>query len=296
MQRSAEVWSTFPNTWRIFFKQRLRWARNTWRSDLRALSRPWVYRHPFLAYTMVDKGLSGFTLLLGPAFMVHSLINQNWIFAAVLAGWWQLSRSAKLLPHLRRRPSSFLFIPGYVFVSWIMALIKLQALLTIRRQRWLTRQVAVENGQVVRTTDADPAEAPMGGPAPQQGHAGRAGARGGAADARTAACRPRCRSGRTQPQCPPRPTAAAGSHPGFVPRQAPPTEQITRIQARPRPYGVDQPTSPVNAVVPRQTSNSGPVPIRRTPARRARRQAEGRPPVESQTQPHQAVVARKGVA
>jgi hyaluronan synthase len=86
MQRTAEVWSTFPNTWRIFFKQRLRWARNTWRSDLRALSRPWVYRHPFLAYTMVDKGLSGFTLLLGPAFMVHSLINQNWIFAAVLAG------------------------------------------------------------------------------------------------------------------------------------------------------------------------------------------------------------------
>src|ERR1700754_373144 len=127
MQRSAEVWSTFPNTWRVFFKQRLRWARNTWRSDLRALSRPWVYRHPFLAYTMVDKGLSGFTLLLGPAFMVHSLINQNWIFAAVLAGWWQLSRSAKLLPHLRRRPSSFLFIPGYVFVSWIMAIIKLQA-------------------------------------------------------------------------------------------------------------------------------------------------------------------------
>src|SRR3954464_4061979 len=160
MQRSAEVWSTFPNTWRIFFKQRLRWARNTWRSDLRALSRPGVYRHPFLAYTMVDKGLSGFTLLLGPAFMVHSLINQNWIFAAVLAGWWQLSRSAKLLPHLRRRPSSFLFIPGYVFVSWFMALIKLQALLTIRRQRWLTRQVAVENGQVVRTTGADPAEAP----------------------------------------------------------------------------------------------------------------------------------------
>src|SRR3954451_11435324 len=117
---------------------------------------------------MVDKGLSGFTLLLGPAFMVHSLINQNWIFAAVLAGWWQLSRSAKLLPHLRRRPSSFLFIPGYVFVSWIMALIKLQALLTIRRQRWLTRQVAVENGQVVRTAGADPAAAPRAARAPHQ--------------------------------------------------------------------------------------------------------------------------------
>ena len=151
MQRTAEVWSTFPSRWRIFLRQRLRWARNTWRSDLRALSRRWVWRHPFLAYTMVDKGVSSFTLLLGPAFMIHSLVHQNWVFAGVLALWWQISRSAKLLPNLRRRPSSFFFIPGYVFVSWIMALIKLQALFTIRRQRWLTRQVAVENGEVVRT-------------------------------------------------------------------------------------------------------------------------------------------------
>ena len=153
MQRSAEVWSTFPNTWRVFFRQRLRWARNTWRSDLRALSNRWVYKHPFLAFTMFDKAISGFTLMLGPIFMVYSLIQQNWVFCAVLALWWQISRSAKLLPHLRRRPSSFFFIPGYVAVSWLMALIKLQALLTIRKQKWLTREVAVENGEVVRTTD-----------------------------------------------------------------------------------------------------------------------------------------------
>jgi cellulose synthase/poly-beta-1,6-N-acetylglucosamine synthase-like glycosyltransferase len=152
MQRTAEVWSTFPDQWRVFFRQRLRWARNTWRSDLRALSRGWVWRHPFLAYTMIDKGVSSFTLLLGPIFMAVALLNQNWIFAVVLALWWQISRSAKLLPHIRRRPSSFLFVPGYVFVSWVMALIKIHALLTIRRQRWLTRQVAVENGQVVHTS------------------------------------------------------------------------------------------------------------------------------------------------
>ncbi|WP_232667378.1 glycosyltransferase [Pseudonocardia sp. TRM90224] len=154
MQRTAEVWSTFPSGWRIFYKQRLRWARNTWRSDLRALSRKWVWKHPFLAYTMIDKGVSSFTLLLGPIFMIYSLIQQHWIFCIVLAAWWQISRSAKLLPHLRRRPSSFLFVPGYVFVSWIMAFIKIGALLTIRKQRWLTRQVAVENGEVVRTDDA----------------------------------------------------------------------------------------------------------------------------------------------
>jgi hyaluronan synthase len=169
MQRTAEVWSTFPDQWRIFFRQRLRWARNTWRSDLRALSRPWVWRHPFLAYTMVDKAVSGFTLLLGPIFMGVALVHQNWIFATVLALWWQISRSAKLLPHIRRRPSSFFLVPGYVFVSWVMALIKIQALLTIRRQRWLTRQVAVENGQVVRTSQPgtqphERSEPPQGAP------------------------------------------------------------------------------------------------------------------------------------
>jgi hypothetical protein len=106
-----------------------------------------------------------------------------------------------------------------------------------------------------------------------------------------------------QPQYPPGQPLPTGSHPGFVPHpglvphQAPPTEQITRIQARPRPYGVDQPTSPVNAIVPRQTSNSGPVPIQPHPRpAEPPRQPEGPPSVESETQPHQAVGARKGVA
>jgi hyaluronan synthase len=174
MQRSAQVWSTFPDSPRVFRKQRLRWARNTWRSDLRALSRPWVWSHPFLAYTMIDKAVSGFTVLLGPLFMIWAIVQQNWIFVAVLALWWQISRSAKLLPHIYRRPSSFFFIPAYLVFSWVMAIIKIHALLTIRKQRWLTRQVAVnEHGEVVRTSAAadeaaaaDPLTEPIGAPQP----------------------------------------------------------------------------------------------------------------------------------
>jgi cellulose synthase/poly-beta-1,6-N-acetylglucosamine synthase-like glycosyltransferase len=151
MQRTARVWSTFPSTWKTFVRQRMRWARNTWRSDLRALTRRWVWRHPFLAYTMLDKAVSCFTLLVGPVFMVFALLHQNWLFATGLALWWQISRAAKLLPHLRRRPSSFFLLPGYIAVSWLMAFIKIGAMLTIRQQRWLTRQVAVEGGAVIRT-------------------------------------------------------------------------------------------------------------------------------------------------
>jgi hyaluronan synthase len=151
MQRTARVWSTFPDTMKIFFKQRLRWARNTWRSDLRALSRRWVWRHPFLAYTMADKAISCFTLLFAPTFMTIAIVQQNWFFVITLAVWWYLSRAAKILPHLYRRPASFFLVPGFVLISFAMALVKIWALVTIKQQRWLTRQVQVHNGEVVRT-------------------------------------------------------------------------------------------------------------------------------------------------
>jgi cellulose synthase/poly-beta-1,6-N-acetylglucosamine synthase-like glycosyltransferase len=151
MQRSARVWSTFAGDGRTFFNQRLRWARNTWRSDLRALSHCWVYRHPFLAYTMLDKAVSSFTLLLSPFFMSLALARQDWTVVLALFAWWMVSRSAKLLPHLKRRPSSLLFVPAFTLLSFVMAGVKIYALVTIRRQQWLTRPVAVVDGKIVRT-------------------------------------------------------------------------------------------------------------------------------------------------
>lgn len=155
MQRSARVWSTFPDTFKTFVRQRLRWARNTWRSDLRALSERWVYRRPFLAFTMMDKAVSGFTLLVAPVYMIVGLVTERWGFCLALFVWWWLSRALKLLPHLRRRPLHFFLLPGYVAMSFVMALVKIAALCTIRTQRWLTRPVEVaEEGTVVRTAEA----------------------------------------------------------------------------------------------------------------------------------------------
>jgi cellulose synthase/poly-beta-1,6-N-acetylglucosamine synthase-like glycosyltransferase len=154
MQRSARVWSTFPTEARIFFRQRLRWARNTWRSDLRALGRGWVWkRHRFLAFSMLDKAVSSFTLLVSPAVMVIALVNRDLRFAGILALWWLVSRSAKMLPHLQRRPRSIFLIPLFVLLSFVMCLVKIWALCTIREQRWLTREVEVIDGSVVRTAE-----------------------------------------------------------------------------------------------------------------------------------------------
>lgn len=154
LQRSARVWSTFPRGARSFFKQRLRWSRNTWRSDLRALSRRWAWRHPFLAFSMIDKAISPFTLLVAPTVMAVAIGLGHWYVAGLLALWWIVSRSVKMLPHLERKPHhSLTMMPFFIVMSFVMALVKIAALLTVRRQKWLTRDVAVSARakQVVRT-------------------------------------------------------------------------------------------------------------------------------------------------
>jgi hypothetical protein len=82
--------------------------------------------------------------------MAHPPIAGDAAFAVVLAAWWQRRRSAHLLPHLRRGPSSFVFNPGYGCVSWILAIIAPQPLLTLHRLRRPTRHMATGNGYVRR--------------------------------------------------------------------------------------------------------------------------------------------------
>lgn len=150
MQRSARVWSTFPSRPREFLLQRLRWSRNTWRSDLRALSSRWILRYPFLGFTMVDKAISGFTLLVSPVVFTLALVGGRFAFAGILFAWWMVSRAAKLLPHLRRRPVDLVILPAFVGLTFVMALVKIYALGTLTTQRWLTRRVAVVDGEVAR--------------------------------------------------------------------------------------------------------------------------------------------------
>ena len=155
MQRSARVWSSFPSKPKRFFLQRLRWSRNTWRSDLRALTSGWVFRHKFLAFTMLDKAVSSFTLLLSPVIFVLALVDQRYLFAGVLCAWWLVSRAAKLLPHLRRRPADVLILPLFVGLTFVMALVKIYALATVTTQGWLTRRAKPTDDVALVTFDDD---------------------------------------------------------------------------------------------------------------------------------------------
>ncbi|MCC6437004.1 MAG: glycosyltransferase [Acidimicrobiales bacterium] len=165
MQQNARVWSTFPRGARTFFRQRLRWARNTWRSDLRALRERWVFRHKWLAFSMLDKAVSSFTLLVAPVFMIFALVTRHFAIAGFLALWWLVSRGIKYLPHLQRRPLDVLLLPAFILVTFVVAGMKIVALLSIRRQRWLTRDVEVVDGKITRVVPGTSRPAPLAGTA-----------------------------------------------------------------------------------------------------------------------------------
>jgi cellulose synthase/poly-beta-1,6-N-acetylglucosamine synthase-like glycosyltransferase len=152
LQREARVWSTFPSEFRRFTLQRIRWARNTWRSDLRAMGSRWFWGHRYLAFTTVDKAISGFTLLVAPSIFILSLVTEQWRIALIIGVWWMVSRGFKLLPHFGRKPQNLVILPLFIAISIYMAFLKIYALLTIRQHKWLTRDVAVVDGQVQRVS------------------------------------------------------------------------------------------------------------------------------------------------
>lgn len=101
-----------------------------------------------------------------PVFMAHTLIARDATLAVALAAWWQLRRSAHLLPHLRRGPSSFSVNPVHGFGSWIMA-ITVRPLLTIHCVQRPTRRVVpgTRNPQEPSPRGLGPATTPIPIPA-----------------------------------------------------------------------------------------------------------------------------------
>ncbi len=134
------------------FKQHLRWTRNSYRSDLKSLVSGWIWKkEKFLAFHMIDAKTQPFTLIIGPIYFIFSIIWGHWLIAIVLLIWWHFSRAIKLYPHLKHRPSDILILPFYVLTTYFMAILKIYAMVTIRKQGWITRwdkgrlQVGVSN-------------------------------------------------------------------------------------------------------------------------------------------------------
>lgn len=136
-QSTAVIYSVAASDFKTFILQRLRWTRNSHNSDLVSLLDGWAWRKPYLAFYMVDRFISTFTLFLGPIFLGISIYYHQFTVTFAILTLWMVGRGIKILPHLRRRPEDIPLVPVFVVVNFLMALIKLYAIVSIREQKWI---------------------------------------------------------------------------------------------------------------------------------------------------------------
>lgn len=138
-QASAVVYARASSGPLTPMKQRLRWSRNSWRSDLRAFRDGWVWKRKALAFHLVDRSLAPFTLMLEFMFFALALTLGHWPLAIALPLWWMLSRPMQVAPHFWRHPKDLLIAPLFVAATFTSAVLEIHALLTLHHMSWMTR-------------------------------------------------------------------------------------------------------------------------------------------------------------
>jgi N-acetylglucosaminyltransferase len=150
-QMNARAWTVFPNTFRGFVKQRIRWSRNSYRCYLRAMGRGWLWRQPVITSVSVIQNLVGpFTLSIATYFLVLGLLKHHWVLAVLAASWVMAGRALKGFRHLFQGPEALLFLPLVTLVFIVVMIpVKFYALLTLNKQGWITRRAdgGVADGQ-----------------------------------------------------------------------------------------------------------------------------------------------------
>lgn len=139
-QQNAVVRTPGMKSLPLFFRQNLRWGRNSWRTDFRMLGSAWIWRREKLfAYHLIDRAVQPFTLLLGPIYLGIAFSLHHYTIAGILLSWWMVSRTIRIFPHLRRAPLDIFMVPLFAFAQYLLAVTKIYALFTLDYQSWITR-------------------------------------------------------------------------------------------------------------------------------------------------------------
>ncbi|MGD1835925.1 MAG: glycosyltransferase [Nitrososphaeraceae archaeon] len=149
-QSNAVIYSHAAEDFRTFWSQRLRWSRNSHNSDLISLWNGWAWKHPFLAFHMIDRFITIFTLFFGPIFFTIAMYLNHHFLAFSILMLWMVGRGIKILPHLRRYPKDIMLLPIYVIINFMVAIIKLYALVTIRDQKWIRSKNRRSSGSIFK--------------------------------------------------------------------------------------------------------------------------------------------------
>lgn len=148
-QSSARALSMFPDTFRAFVKQRVRWSRNSARTYLTALWKGWLWQVPFVSkLTVLQILLTPVTMGLTLGYLLTSRLELTQQGVALAAAWLLIGRGIRSISHLRRHPLEILLLPLYALVVIVVALpIKAYALVTMNKQGWLTRSAEHVGGE-----------------------------------------------------------------------------------------------------------------------------------------------------
>ena len=163
-QSSAKALSMFPDTFRAFCKQRIRWSRNSYRTYLTALWKGWLWRVPNITkVTVLQILLTPLTMGLTIGYLVFSRLDFSSGIGkgiGLAVAWLLIGRGIRGAAHLRRHPAELLLLPVVAVVVVLIALpIKLYAFATMNKQGWLTRTTESmgAEGQAASTLAPEPA-------------------------------------------------------------------------------------------------------------------------------------------
>jgi len=149
-QDSARALSMFPNTFRAFCKQRIRWSRNSYRCYLTAVWKGWLWKVPLVSQiTVLQILFTPVTMFAAVYYIVAAgFSDRGWQALALSLVWVLIGRAIRSYSHLRRRPSDILILPLVALVIAMVALpIKTYALFTMNKQGWLTRHADLTGGE-----------------------------------------------------------------------------------------------------------------------------------------------------
>jgi hyaluronan synthase len=140
-QSTARTLSMFPDHPRAFFKQRLRWSRNSYRCYLTAIWKGWLWRQPAICQlSVLQFMLTPLTMGIAVTYVARWTVHPGQLIAAIALTWLLVGRTIRGLSHLRQRPQDITILPLVAVTTIFIALfVKVFSIFTMNRQGWLTR-------------------------------------------------------------------------------------------------------------------------------------------------------------
>ncbi|HEX9041138.1 MAG TPA: glycosyltransferase [Trebonia sp.] len=140
-QSTARATSMFPDNGRAFFKQRIRWSRNSYRTYFTAMWKGWLWRQPLVCQiSVLQVMLTPVTMGFAVTYLFAWVLHPQKLIALAAVGWLLLGRAIRGVSHLRERPSDIWVLPLVAVLTIVIALpVKSYALLTMNVHGWLTR-------------------------------------------------------------------------------------------------------------------------------------------------------------